>query len=228
MTRILLFNKPYGVLTQFTSPDGRPTLADYIDIPGIYAAGRLDADSEGLVVLTDDGAMQARISQPRHKLEKTYWAQVEGVPDAQALAQLCRGVDLGDFVSRPCRARIIDEPALLWPRNPPIRVRKAIPATWLEIVLAEGKNRQVRRMTAKVGHPTLRLLRWAVGGLNLTNLSSGSWRWATVEELDEISLPTLMKPRVNQKARQRVNRRDGANSAAVTETLPLARGKVFK
>ena len=186
MSRILLFNKPYGVLTQFTSPEGRPTLADYIPIPEVYAAGRLDADSEGLVVLTDDGAIQARISHPRHKLEKTYWAQVEGLPDEGALARLRRGLDLGDFHTRPCRARIIAEPERLWPRDPPIRFRKAIPTTWLEIVIAEGKNRQVRRMTAKVGHPTLRLIRWAVGAWNLENLASGAWRFLSDDEMDGI------------------------------------------
>ena len=184
MSRILLFNKPYGVLTQFTSPQGRPTLADYIPVPGVYAAGRLDADSEGLVVLTDDGAIQARISHPRHKLEKTYWAQVEGIPDEGALARLRRGVDLGDFHTRPCRAAIIPEPESLWPRDPPIRFRRAIPAAWLEVVLSEGKNRQVRRMTANVGYPTLRLIRCAVGRWHLGNLLPGEWRFLSNEEVD--------------------------------------------
>ena len=186
MSRILLFNKPYGVLTQFTSREGKPTLADYIPIPGVYAAGRLDADSEGLLVLTDDGAMQARISHPRHKLEKTYWAQVEGIPDEAALARLRRGVDLGDFHTRPCRAGIIAEPQNLWPRDPPIRVRKAIPTTWLEIAISEGKNRQVRRMTAKIGYPTLRLIRCAVGSWNLADLALGVWRFLSREEMDEV------------------------------------------
>jgi 23S rRNA pseudouridine2457 synthase len=163
-------------MTQFSPAAGRQTLKDFVPVAGVYPAGRLDADSEGLVVLTDDGALQARISHPRHKLAKTYWAQVEGSPDAAALAHLRRGVDLGDFVSRRCRARIIAEPAGLWPRDPPIRFRKAIPTTWLELVLSEGKNRQVRRMTARVGFPTLRLIRWAVGSWTLEGLAPGQWR----------------------------------------------------
>lgn len=176
MARVLLLNKPYGVLTQFTSGEGRPTLRDFIPVPGVYAAGRLDADSEGLVVLTDDGALQGRISHPRHKLPKTYWAQVEGQPDAVALSNLRRGVDLGDFVTRPCQAALIDEPAGLWPREPPIRYRAAIPTAWLELTISEGKNRQVRRMTARVGHPTLRLIRWSVGPWSLEGLPPGHWR----------------------------------------------------
>lgn len=183
MTRVLLFNKPCGVLTQFTCADGRTTLADYIRIPGIYAAGRLDADSEGLLVLTDDGALQARISDPRHKLAKTYWAQVEGVPDDAALAALRGGLDLGDFTTKPCRAQAMREPAGLWPRDPPIRFRQSIPTAWIELVIAEGKNRQVRRMTAKVGYPTLRLIRWAVGDLTLAGLASGESRLLTAEEI---------------------------------------------
>jgi 23S rRNA pseudouridine2457 synthase len=176
VARIVLFNKPCGVLTQFTDGDGRPTLKDYIGVPGIYAAGRLDGDSEGLVVLTDDGTLQARISHPRHKLEKVYWAQVEGVPDEAALARLRAGVDLGDFVTRPCRARLIGEPPGLWARVPPIRFRAAIPTSWLEIGIAEGKNRQIRRMTARIGFPTLRLVRWAVGEWTLAGLDPGQWR----------------------------------------------------
>jgi 23S rRNA pseudouridine2457 synthase len=176
MSRIILLNKPYGVMTQFSPVAGRQTLKDYVEIPGVYAAGRLDADSEGLVVLTDDGRLQARISDPKHKQAKTYWAQVERIPDEAALEMLRRGIDLGDFVTQPCLARQIPEPADLWPREPPIRFRKEIPTCWLEIVLSEGKNRQVRRMTAKVGHPTLRLIRWAVGPWTLAGLSPGQWR----------------------------------------------------
>jgi 23S rRNA pseudouridine2457 synthase len=179
MSRVILLNKPYGVLCQFTSVEGGPTLKDYVRRPGVYAAGRLDADSEGLVVLTDDRALQTCISHPRHKLAKTYLVQVEGVPTAEALAGLERGVDLGDFITRPCAARLIPEPEGLWPRQPPIRDRAAIPTSWLEMTLTEGKNRQVRRMTAKVGYPTLRLLRWSVGPWTLKGLAPGEWRETT-------------------------------------------------
>lgn len=192
MSRLVLFNKPYGVLTQFTDSDGRATLKDFIDLPGVYAAGRLDADSEGLVVLTDDGALQARISHPRHKQEKVYWAQVEGIPDEAALVQLRAGVDLGDFFTRPCRARLVDEPAGLWPRQPPVRYRAAIPTSWLEIGITEGKNRQVRRMTARVGYPTLRLVRWAVGRWTLAGLAPGQWR--ILEAADRVN--SIAKGRV--------------------------------
>ena len=176
MSRVILFNKPFGVLTQFSGGEGRQTLAGYIAVPGVYAAGRLDADSEGLVVLTGDGALQARISDPRHKLAKRYLVQVEGLPTDAALQQLQAGVDLGDFLSRPCEARRVPEPCGLWPRTPPVRYRAEIPTSWLEIVLREGKNRQVRRMTAKVGFPTLRLIRWAVGDWTLEGLAPGEWR----------------------------------------------------
>lgn len=195
MSRLVLFNKPYGVLTQFTDSAGRPTLSDFIDLQGVYAAGRLDADSEGLVILTDDGALQARISHPRHKLEKVYWAQVEGIPDEAALAQLRAGVDLGDFFTRPCRARVIDEPAGLWDRQTPIRYRAAIPTSWMEIAIAEGKNRQVRRMTAKIGYPTLRLVRWAVGEWTLAGLAPGAWRiQATANRVNRIARGRVIRP----------------------------------
>jgi len=174
--RVILLNKPYGVLCQFTDREGRPTLADFVRAPGVYPAGRLDADSEGLVVLTDDGGLQARIADPRHKLEKTYWVQVEGTPDAAQLAALARGVALPDGLTRPARVAVIEEPAGLWPRDPPIRVRRAIPTAWLSLSLREGRNRQVRRMTAAVGLPTLRLVRWSVGEWSLAGLGPGEAR----------------------------------------------------
>jgi 23S rRNA pseudouridine2457 synthase len=176
MARVILFNKPYGVLSQFSSEDGHPGLKAYLDIPGVYAAGRLDVDSEGLLILTDDGALQHRLADPRHKLPKTYWAQVEGAPAEADLEPLRRPMDLGDFVTQPALARLIDAPENLWPRDPPVRFRKAIPTTWIELILKEGKNRQVRRMTAKAGFPTLRLLRVAIGNYRLDGLQPGEWR----------------------------------------------------
>ena len=176
MSRIILFNKPYGVICQFSGDGMHPTLKDFLPIPGVYPAGRLDTDSEGLLILTDDGALQHKIAHPRHKQAKTYWAQVEGVPTSDALAQLERGVDLGDFVTAPARVRAIPQPTDLWPRHPPIRFRRNIPTSWLEITLREGKNRQVRRMTAKVGLPTLRLIRCRIGVWNIDSLAPGEWR----------------------------------------------------
>ena len=173
---LIAFNKPFGVICKFRPEPGRPTLADYIKIPEIYPAGRLDTDSEGLLLLTDDGQLQARISSPRHKLAKIYWAQVEGVPTEAALAALRQGVDLGDFRALPAGARLIAEPANLWPRDPPIRYRARIPTSWLEITLREGKNRQVRRMTARVGFPTLRLVRSAIGRVSVEGLALGTGR----------------------------------------------------
>jgi 23S rRNA pseudouridine2457 synthase len=149
-------------------------LKDYITLRKIYAAGRLDTDSEGLLILTDDGGLQHRLSHPRHKLSKTYWVQVEGSPTEVELAPLKKGVDLGDFITQPAQVRIMQEPTQLWPRNPPIRERKAIPTTWLEIIISEGKNRQIRRMTASVGFPTLRLIRYAIGDYTLDGLASGA------------------------------------------------------
>ena len=173
--RLLRFNKPYGVLSQFT-PEGRwRGLKDFIDVPGVYVAGRLDADSEGLLLLTDSGPLQARISDPRHKMEKTYWVQVEGIPDEATLGALRRGVPLNDGPTLPARVRRLDPPPALWQRDPPIRVRKDIPDCWIEIVIREGRNRQVRRMTAAVGHPTLRLVRAAIGPYALDGLAPGAW-----------------------------------------------------
>jgi 23S rRNA pseudouridine2457 synthase len=172
--RVILFNKPFGVLTQFTDPEGRPTLADFIPLRGVYAAGRLDRDSEGLVVLTDDGALQARIADPAHKLPKTYWVQVEGEPDDAALERLRRGVTLRDGPTRPAVVDRLEAPTV-WPRTPPIRVRRTIPDSWLSVTITEGRNRQVRRMTAVVGAPTLRLIRVAIGAWTLGDLAPGQW-----------------------------------------------------
>ena len=177
---LIAFNKPYGVLSQFTDKgtagSARPTLSAYIDVSGVYPAGRLDRDSEGLLLLTDDGRLQARIADPKHKMEKTYWAQVEGIPDEAALTAFRTGLDLKDGRTRPARAALMDEPPGLWERDPPIRYRKSVPDCWLEISLSEGKNRQVRRMTAAIGHPTLRLIRCSIGDWTLDGLQPGEWR----------------------------------------------------
>ena len=173
---LIAFNKPFGVICKFRPEPRRRTLADYIDVPNVYPAGRLDSDSEGLLLLTDDGALQARIANPRHALAKVYWSQVEGVPTEAALSQLRNGVDLGDFKTKPALARLIDAPAELWARDPPIRHRARIPTAWLELTLREGKNRQVRRMTARVGFPTLRLVRAAIGQISVRGLAPAAWR----------------------------------------------------
>jgi len=176
MARLILFNKPYGVMCQFTPENPpRPTLADYIKVPAVYPAGRLDLDSEGLLLLTDDGVLQARISDPKYKTAKTYLAQVEGEPGEDALAALRRGVQLKDGLTRPAEAERIDDPAL-WPRDPPVRFRKTVADCWIRLTIREGRNRQVRRMTAAVGHPTLRLVRWQIGEWTLDGIAPGEWR----------------------------------------------------
>jgi len=186
MPRVILFNKPYDVLCQFSGQDKGPTLADYLAIPGVYPAGRLDKDSEGLLILTDYGPLQHRLAHPRFKLPKTYWVQVEGEPTQETVQALCQGVTLSDGLTLPARCERITEPAALWPRQPPIRVRAHIPTHWLKLALREGRNRQVRRMTAAVGHPTLRLIRHAIGDLTLDALVPGQFRQLTEIESQQL------------------------------------------
>jgi 23S rRNA pseudouridine2457 synthase len=197
MSIVVLFNKPYGVLCQFSPQSGRHTLKDFLPQSDVYPAGRLDADSEGLVLLTADGALQHRITDPAHKLPKTYLVQVEGVPTESALEQVRSGVALTGFTSRPAMAREIDAPTWLWVRTPAVRDRRAIPTRWLEITLSEGKNRQVRRMTAAVGLPTLRLIRYAIGKWTIADIEPGHWREIEVTGFR----PTASPPRLSSRQR---------------------------
>ncbi|WP_300514422.1 pseudouridine synthase [Aliiroseovarius sp.] len=196
MTRLIQFNKPFGVLPQFTdrkSPTERPTLSLYIDLPGVYPAGRLDRDSEGLMLLTDDGGLQAKISHPKNKMEKTYWVQVEGDPTGRDLEPLRKGLQLNDGPTRPAQARLIEAPKL-WERDPPVRFRKSIPDRWLEIVISEGRNRQVRRMTAAIGLPTLRLVRVGIGPWRLGNLHPGEWQDAPMHRVPPVGVTPKVRP----------------------------------
>ncbi len=197
----LRFNKPFDVLTQFTDHEKRQTLADFIRVPDVYPAGRLDRDSEGLLLLTDDGALQNRISHPDHKLKKTYWVQVDGEITSDAIQQLCTGVELKDGKTKPAKANIIAEPKSLWQREPPIRMRAAIPTSWLQLEISEGRNRQVRRMTAAVGFPTLRLIRYAIGPITLDGLKLGEY-----DAVDEAKLWALFpKQKSNNKPQKNKN-----------------------
>ena len=191
MASLILFNKPYGVLSQFTDDQNRPTLANYIKLPQMYPAGRLDNDSEGLLLLTDNGLLQHQIAHPAHKLPKTYWAQVEGIPDNRALFMLQQGVELKDGLTQPAKARLIPPPEL-WERVPPIRQRLHIPTQWLEMTISEGKNRQVRRMTAAVGHPTLRLVRGKIGDWTLEGIAQGEYKIIKVDLLAQTKSRTKL------------------------------------
>lgn len=223
MTRLIAFNKPYDVLTQFNDKDGRKTLKDFIDIPDVYPAGRLDRDSEGLLLLTDDGRLQHHISDPRHKLSKTYWVQVENIPNAAALEQLQQGVMLKDGLTKPAKAQLMDPPNV-WERHPPVRFRQAIPTQWLELQISEGKNRQVRRMTAAVGHPTLRLIRAAIGPWQINDLQPGQWREVNFQTVIKYSDDLDSKNHRSRRNRTRPAISDGRrNDRQRTQTQPASR-----
>lgn len=219
MSRLIRFNKPYDVLPQFTdsgSADSpRQTLSDHITCPGVYAAGRLDRDSEGLMLLTDNGRLQAWISDPQHKMAKTYWVQVEGVPDEAALTALREGVELKDGLTRPAKAKQIEEPENLWARVPPIRERKSIPTSWIALTIREGKNRQVRRMTAAVGHPTLRLIRYSIGAWTLDGLPQGTWEDLEVPKIPGRPKPSELPNRAAQRRKQDTQQRKRKTTAQV-------------
>jgi len=193
MPQMIRFWKPFNVLTQFTDKDGRPTLADYISIPNVYAAGRLDMDSEGLLLLTDSPRLKTRLTDPHYEHPRTYWVQVERIPDEAALQKLRDGVELSDGLTRPAQAELLPKPPDLPERSVPIRFRKNVPDCWIQLTLTEGRNRQVRRMTAAVGHPTLRLVRWAIGSITLAGLNPGEWRPLTRDEENALWKSALRK-----------------------------------